>query len=270
MLLLIIAIPLLIFSGCTKDSTKSQPFQLEKFYNGFAQSNLLSSFSSDFNPYYSVVEYNNGKVSKVIHENSVFLPIGTGAFEIKSLDSYHHYSYNGNMVEIIWEIDSDEIIFTPVKTQLTLDNDGRIIKRLDCNTKDTTYYFYSKNGNIEKSITTTLYNNRITRNFFFDGNNNLVHISGLQVTNRGFRSHIFEYFRKFDTGLNGFKNFGIIEGAFIRSLSKNNYNEYARAIYNEDNLIIDSLWIRMPVTYNGEGHPIYSEIKPMAATLVPL
>lgn len=249
---------LLIIVGCTKENSKNQTFQLEGFYNGFVQSNIETAFSKDFKPYYSIVEYSNGKVSKVIHRNSVGVPMGPGGFDdFKILNSYHKYSYKENMVELIWEIDSDEIIYTPVKIQLTLDNNGRIIKRLDCNTKDTTYYYYSEMGNLERSFTRTRYNMTITRDFFFDLNNNLVHISGLMVTNRGFKYHIFEYFRKFDTGLNGFKNFGIIEGAFIRSLSKNNYNEYARAIYDDNNLRTDLLWYRLPVTYDGKGYPIY-------------
>ena len=87
---------LLIIVGCTKESPKSQSFQLEGFYNGFVQSNLQTAFSEDFKPYYSIVEYNNGKVSKVIHRNSVGGPLGPGGFgDIKILNSYHKYSYSG-------------------------------------------------------------------------------------------------------------------------------------------------------------------------------
>ena len=90
---------LLIIVGCTKENSKNQTFQLEGFYNGFVQSNLETAFSKDFKPYYSIVEYSNGKVSKVIHRNSVGVPMGPGGFDdFKILSSYHKYSYKENMV----------------------------------------------------------------------------------------------------------------------------------------------------------------------------
>lgn len=249
----------LFFSGCTDENAVDSRFRLKEYVSGYAQSGLYKTFSSNSSTIHCcVIEYKNGKVSKVTHKNSVWLPMSAveGFSENTSIDSYHEYFYEGNSVEIIWKVNSSEISYTPDTVQLTLDDQGRIIKKINCNTKDTTTYFYSESGLLNKSVSYNGTRSSITRTFFFDSNNNLVSINGEIESGDGNKTHVNEYFEEFDTGINGFKESGIIEGAFIRSLSQNNFNVYTSAIYH-NNILIDSMMVRLPVTYSDKDYPVY-------------
>jgi len=117
-------------------------------------------------------------------------------------------------------------------------------------------------GSLSKSI----YNNvggysTIVSNYFFDSNKNLVRITSELANKSGRKYHIFEYFEDYDTGINGFKNLGIIEGAFIRSrsLSQNNFNVYSSATYDDNNTLLDSMRSTLYVRYDDKGYPIYGD-----------
>ncbi|HCT95019.1 MAG: hypothetical protein A2X19_09645 [Bacteroidetes bacterium GWE2_39_28] len=256
--LLRIVFLVLILPGCTpEEPAKEPPFQLKEFFSGFAQSQLFYSFVADYKPFTSLIEYKNGKVSRVTHKKTISdLEHSSGFGDIVLLDSYHEYSYEGNTVELIWKIDSDKIIYTPIKVKLMLDSRGRVATRIAG--KDTTSYYYSERGELSKSIT---HGNGqiITRDFFYDTNDNLVRINGLRETNRGFVYHIFEYFENYDTAINGFNGLGVIEGALIRSLSRNNFHQYSRSTYDGNNFKIDSLRYRLAVKYDSKGYPIYQD-----------
>ena len=84
----------------------------------------------------------------------------------------------------------------------------------------------------------------------------LVHIKGFidNVTARDI--HVYEYFEEYDNAINGFKNLGVIEGAFIRSLSQNNFFVYSHATYDNQRML-DSSRFRLPILYNADGNPVY-------------
>jgi hypothetical protein len=266
--LLLSTIIALIFTltSCTKDNQDPE-FRLKEFVSGYLQANNHQTFLapepySNNRSYGTLIEYKNGKVSKVIYKNSVNFPLPTDGSSPKSSDSYHEFSYSGNLVELTQKIDDKTVTYTPQKRLLTVDKKGRIIKRINVNAKDTTEYFYSENGQLSKSI----YRNiggytTIVRNFFFDSNNNLVRIKGELNNIYGYKYHIFEYFEDFDNGINGFKNLGVIEGAFIRSLSQNNFNTYYCATYDDNNTQLDTMKIRFPVKLDEKGYPSYGDLQ---------
>ena len=100
--LLRIVFLVLILPGCTpEEPAKEPPFQLKEFFSGFAQSQLFYSFVADYKPFTSLIEYKNGKVSRVTHKKTISdLEHSSGFGDIVLLDSYHEYSYEGNTVEL--------------------------------------------------------------------------------------------------------------------------------------------------------------------------
>ena len=253
--LLVIVFIISVFSGCTGEQPKEPAFQLKEFNSAYMHLVIDSRL------YCSLIEYKDGKVSKVIHKNSVgqSIPTITGYIEVDPIDSYHEFSYSGNVVEVIKKIDSDEIQETQEKIQLTLDEKGRIIKRIE-NNKDTTEYFYSENGLLDKSIRRNGSARTITKTFFFDSNNNLIKTKEEGDKYFDIDCYRIESFENYDTGINGFKNLGIVEGAFFRSLSQNNFNLYSRTTHNANNRqILEEIRIAKPVTYDDKGHPIYGD-----------
>ena len=140
---------------------------------------------------------------------------------------------------------------------MTLDDEERVIKRIDSISKDTTEYSYSENGLLSESVTYNGGYSTITQKFYFDSSNNLIRINQESNSNTGRKFYVYEYFEDYDNGINGFKNLGIIEGAFTRSLSNNNFNVYSRASYNSENILQDTMRVTFNVEYDEDGCPIY-------------
>lgn len=252
-----------ILTSCTDEDPKQPPFRLKEFTFGYLESN---SYRTSMPTYHlspnncCIIEYKDGKVSKVIYKNSFPQPMPVDGSTVEAIDTYHDFFYNGNLVVLIKKADSNHVLNNQEKRQLTLDKKGRIIKRINYETKDTIEYFYSEMGSLSKSI----YNNvggysTIVSNYFFDSNKNLVRITSELANKSGRKYHIFEYFEDYDTGINGFKNLGIIEGAFIRSLSQNNFNVYSSATYDDNNTLLDSMRSTLYVRYDNKGYPIYGD-----------
>ena len=249
---------LVIFPGCSSDEIEQPPFRLVEF---------MSSFTAMANEYISytvpslvpddccIIEYANGRVSRVVHKNSVPQPINPDGTLPTLLDWYYEFVYSGNKVTLMIKIDNYDIPYSPQKRELFFDDKGRIVKRIARG--DTTDFYYSQNGLLTKSVIQNGGYSVIERNFFFDSNDNLIRITGFidNATARDIK--IFEYFEGYDNAINGFKNLGVIEGAFIRSLSRNNFNVYSFATYDEQNTKIDSMRIYLPVKYGANGDPIY-------------
>lgn len=175
------------------------------------------------------------------------------------IDEYHEIHYKENTVELIRKVDSEGYAYTPQKVLLILDENERIVERIEM--RDTTFYFYSENGLLEESIFRNGGYCTITRRFFFDSNHNLIQITG-KIDNHDETSadyDIYEYFELYDNGINGFKDLGIIEGAFIRSLSQNNFNLYRCEMYDDEGILQSAMRLTLDVWYNENGHPIYGD-----------
>lgn len=249
---------LMILPRCTSDKIDQPSFKLVEFMSGFtAHSSEYISYSMLFGvpSYCCVILYDNGKVSKVIYKNSVAQPINHDGTLPKPLDSYYEFVYNGNKVTLSKKIDNYDIPYYIQQIELLLDQKDRIIGRIVGN--DTIDFFYSQNGLLSKSVSRNGGFSVIERNFVFDSNNNLVRINGI-IDNADSRDiKFFEYFEGYDNAVNGFKNLGIIEGAFIRSLSNNNFNTYSYSSYDDNNTMRDTMRFFLPVTYSANGDPIY-------------
>ncbi|RIH62864.1 hypothetical protein D1164_22550 [Mariniphaga sediminis] len=260
--ILVTLITTVIFlTSCSDDDMGEPVFRLTEFNGAYAMrpGTFLSGYLTDLNC--CLIEYQNGKVSKAIYKNTIGQPLPVDGFtgNVNLTNEYHEIVYQKNIVKIIKKIDSDDIPYTPQITQLTLDKTKRIIKRTDSISKDTTEYSYSKNGLLNESVT---YNGDcciVTRKFYFDSNNNLTRIYEESNYNNGSKFYAFEYFDGYDNGINGFKNLGIIEGAFTRSFSQNNFNVYSRASYNNENILQDTMRITLNVEYDEDGYPIYGD-----------
>ena len=265
-LLVVIFTLFFIFPSCTDEDSENPAFRLKEFNSGYAQSDRSRTFpfpNSEIGSSLShccMVEYKNGKVSKVIHKNDIYLPLlNSSGLSGQSIDTYHDFFYKGNLVTLISGVDSKEVVFKPEKIQLTLDAKGKIIKRINCQLKDTTDYFFSDNGLLSKSVSCNGGYSKVTRFFYFDSNNNLIRINGEVDNGWGYKYHVFEYFEEYDTAINGFRNLGIIEGAFIRSLSQNNFKVYVCATYDGESTLLDTMRISLPIDYDDNGYPIYGD-----------
>ncbi len=265
-LLVVIFTSFFILPSCVDEDSENPVFRLNEFNSGYAQSDRSRAFpfpNSEIGSSLShccMVEYKNGKVSKVIHKNAVSRPLLlTGGLKSQGIDTYHNFFYKGNLVTLISGVDSKEVVFKPEEIQLTLDVKGNLIKRINCQLNDTTDYFYSDNGLLSKSVSSNGGYSKVTRFFYFDSNKNLVRINGEIDNGWGYKYFVFEYFEEYDTAINGFKNLGIIEGAFIRSLSQNNFNVYACATYDGESTLLDTMRITLPIDYDENGYPIYGD-----------
>nr|WP_320021379.1 hypothetical protein [uncultured Draconibacterium sp.] len=249
----------IFLTSCSDDDIVEPVFQLTEFNGAYAMSpsTFISGYLSDLNC--CLIEYQNGKVSKVIYKNTIGQPLPVDGFlgNVNFTDEYHEITYHGNIVDIAKKIDSEDISYTPQTTQLTLDDEERVIKRIDSISKDTTEYSYSENGLLSESVTYNGGYSTITQKFYFDSNNNLIRINQESNSNTGRKFYVYEYFEDYDNGINGFKNLGIIEGAFTRSLSNNNFNVYSRASYNSENILQDTMRVTFNVEYDEDGCPIY-------------
>lgn len=255
-LLMIFAV-LLILSRCTNDEIDQNSFKLVEFMSVFTTYDTEYTPNSPFGlpSRCCVIVYKRGKVSKVIYKNSVPQPMNLDGTFPESLDSYDEFIYNGDKVTLTKKIDNFNIPYSPQKRELILDQKDRIICRIAAG--DTTDFFYSPNGLLSKSVARNGGYCVVEKHFLFDSNNNLVHIRGTIDNPAGMDYKIFEYFEDYDNAVNGFKNLGVIEGAFIRSLSNNNYSTYSCAIYDQNNSLRDTMRSFLPVTYGANGQPIY-------------
>jgi|GEM_PF-3229561 len=249
---------LLILPRCTSNEIDQTSFKLVEFMSAFtANENKLTSFAMPFGvpSYCCIIIYKKGKVSKVIYKNSVHQPINLDGTFPEPLDSYDEFVYNGDKVTLTKKIDNFNIPYNSQKRELILDQKDRIICRISGG--DTIDFFYSPNGLLSKSVARNGGYCVVERHFLFDLNNNLVYISGTIDNQAGMDYKIFEYFEDYDNAVNGFKNLGVIEGAFIRSLSINNFSTYSCAIYDQSNNLRDSMRFFLPVTHGTNGQPIY-------------
>lgn len=250
-LIILIFVILVSLPGCNEINSDLSVFKLTQ-YNSI----YLYPWDSE-SGYCCIIEYKDKKVSKVIYKNSVPQPISVDGSFSTPLDSYYEFSYYGDFVELTKKIDNYNILYISQKRKLTKDKTGKIITRIDLNNKDTTNYYYNKNGLLEQSIQRNGGYTTIVKNYFFDSKNNLFQIKGEINNIYGNTYRINEHFQEYDNSINGFKDLGIIEGAFIRSLSQNNFYFYSRSIYDDRNSLMDSMFIRMPVNYDKNGYPIY-------------
>ncbi|HBZ25679.1 MAG TPA: hypothetical protein DEO54_05485 [Rikenellaceae bacterium] len=248
---------LVIFPSCTSNKIEQPSFRLVEFMSIFTApgTNYVSYiFPINVCSGCCVIEYNSGRVSKVVYKNSVPVPINFDGTLPKPKDSYYEFVYTGNKVVLTKKIDNYTIPYSPEKRELILDQKDRIICRIVG--KDTTDFFYSQKGLLSKSIQRNGGYSVVERNFFFDSRNNLVHIKGFIDNAIGRDIQIFEYFEEYDNAVNGFRNLGVIEGAFIRSLSQNNFSVYSSASY-ENKTMLDTMKFTLPITYHTNGDPIY-------------
>lgn len=212
-LVVVIFASFFILPSCTDEDSENPAFRLKEFNSGYAQSNRSRTFLlSDLGIGGSrsstccMVEYKNGKVAKVIQKNAVsqLLPL-PGGLNTQGIDKYYDFFYKGNLVTLFSGVESKEVVFKPEEIQLTLDAKGNVIKRINCQSNDTTVYFYSDNGLISKSVSCNGGYSKVTRFFYFDSNNNLIRINGEVDNGWGYKYHVFEYFEEYDTAINGFK-----------------------------------------------------------------
>jgi len=256
-LLMIFAV-LVILPRCTSDKIDRPSFKLVEFRSGFTyNANEYLSYAMPFGvpSYCCEILYNNGRVSRVIYKNSVSQPFNYDGTLPNPLDSYYEFVYNGDKVTLTKKIDNYDIPYSSQQRDLFLDQNGRIICRIVG--KDTINFFYSQNGLLSKSVSRNGGFSVVERNFFFDSNNNLVRIKGFIDNAVGRDIKIFEYFEEYDDAVNRIKNLGIIEGAFIRSLSHNNFNTYSYSTYDQNNTLLDSMRFHLPVTHGANGDPVY-------------
>ncbi len=252
---------LIILLGCNKNEFEIDEFRLNQYNSGYVQSHRARTFIyGSYNYYCCDIEYANNKVSKVIQRLAIpgAMPLGIGYIS-NGIDTYDEILYQGNKVILTRKVDNDTIYITPKVIEFTLDDNHRIIEKISSTDKDTTVYYYSDNGLLHESISSNGGYSTITRKFYFNSNRNLIYIEG-KIDNRGIYDYfIYEYFEDYDSSTNGFYTLGIIEGAFIRSLSTNNFKIYASATYDMEGILQDSTKITLELQYDNDGNPIYGD-----------
>lgn len=250
---------IVIILGCKKENLNEPQSFITKFCSNFVETSDFDLYTignkSDM-LYPCTIEYSNNKVTKILHKGAIGASMNIDGTMGVSKDFYDEIVYNGN--KIILTRKSDVPNFQTGTIEYTIDNSNKIIKKVFVQKKDTIYFEYSGSGLLKKSVSHFSLNNSWTKEYMFDSNKNLQKVVGKLVDGYGKIYTTYEYFSQYDNSINGFKNIGFISGAFIRSLSENNYNTYTYERRDEKGVVVFSKEETIKITYDSSNQPIYS------------
>lgn len=246
--------------GCDKDEVEQPAYRLYEFDPMY----IAYLTDDDRSKYYGSVyevEYSNNKISKVIQRSAIGVPLPHNGdlSQAKPIDTYDEILYKGNKVELTRIIDKDVPNKVLGTIEFTFDGKNRIIKWT--NRRDTTDYYYSDNGLLQESVTRNGGYCKITYLYYFDSDKNLIYIKGKTDNKNGYNWVFNKYFRNYDSAPNGFYGLGIVEGCFLRSLSRNNFSFYSSSTYTIEGVLTDSMKIEHKMKYDEKGYAIFTNKK---------
>lgn len=257
---LLLLITILAIYSCDNDNDDTTGSNAPKLTSCLAQ-----YFFSDFEENSSTIYPNSDTKSyyvysgdKVIKSTGGFLPLPAGLGKIFNSTMYDSISHKENSITIYTKMPpmmKGSILEKYLKI-FNLDAQGRVSK---ISINEGYYqdkilkYTYSKN-----TITETDNEGVPIRRFYFE-KNNLVRI--LYASNTINYKEIL--FQDYDDKPNPFKKLFYLRGAFIRSLSENNFrkvtiNEY-RIKMDDTYGIAGYYYQSLPIEYNSDGYPMFGD-----------
>ena len=202
----------------------------------------------DYNFYF---EYNDQKLTKKIG-GYVPTAASTGVGGVFSTKVFTSLVYQDNKVTVEDFSNTSEFTILKNSKYFTLNNSNKIIQK---EVPDrTSIYWYKKQSFIYKNeyldeIKTTLPNMPFDPNdpndyvvtfsekFYFDNSGNLVKTEYFEQHNGiNTENKIVRIFSDYDSSLNPFKRFTLLDEYFYRSLSKNNFRDYKEYDYHYSNI----------------------------------
>ncbi|MGF1638652.1 MAG: hypothetical protein ACFCUU_16355 [Cyclobacteriaceae bacterium] len=156
------------------------------------------------------------------------------------------------IIEITKESAFDDIDLMPETRTLYINNSNNITRKI-LNKSDTLDFKYNSKGQIIES--SKLKGGKIELSkFYFNVDNNLDSIVTFNLKNG---KKTIEIFKEYDNNPNPLKHLVIFDETFHRSLSKNNYTEYVKEVYDSNNINVGQSFKKWTLTYTVNGYPSF-------------